>query len=631
VTHSEQVQDAVFEAPLRRIAFGPATAIVDRREDGSLLLRSTEPLRSYPRRFTERLFHWAAVAPSRVFLAQRAAGGHWRELTYAEAAARVRAIGQALLDRRLSADRPVAILSGNDIEHALLALAAMHVGVLYAPISPAYSLVSSDHERLKYIVGLLNPGMVFADSGARYARAIGAAVPQGVECVFTRDPVEGRHASAFSALEANAPGPEVDRAHEAVGPDHVAKILFTSGSTGQPKGVINTQRMLCHNQQMILQSLPHYGEVPPVLVDWLPWHHTAGGNNDFGLIVNNGGTLYIDEGRPQPDMIEPTVRNLREIATTAYISVPRGYEALLPYLHDDAALREKFFSRLGFLFYAGAALSQPVWKAYDELAVRTCGERIAWITSLGSTETAPFAMCTSRGAARAAVIGLPSPGVELKLAPVEGKLEARFRGPSITPGYWRRPDLTQAAFDEEGFYRMGDAMRFIDPDAPELGLEFDGRLAEDFKLATATWVRVGPLRLQCVAAGVPYVQDVVIAGEGRDDIAVLVFPNLAACRKLCPALPETATAGEIVGDPAVRAWFQALFDRLGREATGSSNRIARALLLEHPPALDRGEVTDKGSLNQRAVLEHRAALVEELYAAQPSPRLICTNFKEKTR
>lgn len=619
----------MVEAPLRSIAFGPASATVTRRDDGSILLSSTEALRAYPRRFTERLFHWAAVEPARVFLAQRTAGGAWCELTYAEAGTRVRAIGQALLERRLSADRPVVILSGNDIEHALLALAAMHVGVPYAPVSPAYSLVSSDHERLKYIMDLLTPGLVFASSGTAYARALQAAVPQEVECVVTGEPAAGRHATLFSALESAAPGAGVDRAHQAVGPDHVAKILFTSGSTGQPKGVINTQRMLCHNQQMILQSLPHYGEVPPVLVNWLPWHHTAGGNNDFGLIVNNGGTLYIDEGRPHPDQIGPTVRNLREIAITAYISVPRGYEALLPYLYDDSALRERFFSRLGFLFYAGAALSQPVWKAYEELAVRTCGERIVWITSLGSTETAPFAMCTSRGATHASMIGLPSPGVELKLAPVEGKLEARFRGPSITPGYWRRPDLTQAAFDEEGFYRMGDAMRFADEGDPQRGLEFDGRIAEDFKLATATWVRVGALRMTCIAAGMPYIQDVAIAGHSRDDIAVLVFPNLAACLQLCDSLPQAAPAGDIVRHPAVRAWFQALFDRLGREATGSSNRIVRALLLEQPPALDRGEVTDKGSINQRAVLEHRAALVEELYAASPSPRVICTNFKEK--
>jgi len=620
----------MLEAPLRRIVFGPATAMVTRRGDGSVLLKSTEPLRACPRRLTERLFHWAAMAPGRAFLAERTADGAWREISYAEAGKRVRAIGQALLDRKLSADRPVVILSGNDIEHALLALAAMHVGVPYAPISPAYSLLSSDHGRLKYIVDLLNPALVFAASGDKFARAIDAAVPKNVECVFTGEPAAGRPVTPFAALEAAAPGGGVDRAHDAVGPDHVAKILFTSGSTGQPKGVINTQRMLCHNQQMVLQSIPHYGEVPPVLVDWLPWHHTAGGNNDFGLIIYNGGTLYIDEGRPQPELIGPTVRNLREIATTAYISVPRGYEALLPYLQEDAALREKFFSRLGFLFYAGAALSQPVWKAYEELAVQTCGERIAWITSLGSTETAPFAMCTSRGATHASMIGLPSPGVELKLAPVEGKLEARFRGPSVTPGYWRRPDLTEAAFDEEGYYRMGDAMRFFDPSDPQRGLEFDGRIAEDFKLATATWVRVGALRLQCVAAGAPYIQDVVIAGESRDDIAALVFPDVVACRKLCAALSPTASAGEIVGHSDVRAWFQALFDRLGGEATGSSNRIVRALLVEEPPALDRGEVTDKGSINQRAMLEHRAALVDELYAAQPSPRVICTGFKEKT-
>ncbi len=626
----------MFEAPLRSIPFGPATAIVTRRNDGAILIRSPEPLGAYPRRYTARLFQWAAAAPGRVFLAQRTLTGAWRKLTYAQAGARVRAIAQALLSRGLSADRPIAILSGNDIEHALLALAAMHIGVPYAPISPAYSLLSSDHLRLKYIMALLTPGLVFAASGEKYARAIQAAVPQDAECVITSAPLTWKSAAggrmtSFAALEAVAPGPKVNRAHEAVGPDHVAKILFTSGSTGQPKGVINTQRMLCHNQQMVLQALPWYGEVPPVLVNWLPWHHTAGGNNDFGLVLNNGGTLYIDEGLPHPDRIGPTVHNLREIAPTAYISVPRGYEALLPYLREDSGLRAKFFSRLGFMFYAGAALSQPVWKAYDELAVQTCGERIAWIASLGSTETGPFAMCTSRGATHASMIGLPAPGVELKLTPVEGKLEARFRGSSIMPGYWRQPELTRAAFDEEGFYRMGDAMCFVDPGDPQRGLEFDGRITEDFKLATATWVRVGSLRARCIAAGAPCVQDVVIAGQNRGEITALVFPDFAACRQLCATLPPTAPAGAVVADAEVRAWFQALFDRLAVEATGSSNRILRALLLEQPPSLDHGEVTDKGSINQRAVLEQRAALVQELYAANPSPRVICANFKEKFR
>lgn len=552
-------------------------------------------------------------------------------LSYGEAFARVRALGQALLERGLSGERPVAILSENDIEHALLALAAMHVGVPYSPVSPAYSLVSRDYGKLRSIIDLLQPGLVFIADGTTYAKAIAAAVPRETEIVVTGAPDPQRPASPFGALLGCIPGTAVDAAHAAVGPDSIAKILFTSGSTGQPKGVINTQRMLCANQQMIAQAVPFYRETPLVLVDWLPWHHTAGGNNDFGVIVYNGGTLYIDEGRPLPGMIETTVRNLREVAPTAYINVPRGYEALLPYLRADAALRTNFFSRLGLLFYAGAALSQPVWEAYQELAEQTCGERVLWMSGLGSTETAPFAVCTNAGALHAGAIGVPAAGVELKLVPVGGKLEARFRGPSITPGYWRAPDLTRTAFDEDGYYRMGDAMRFIDPEDPRKGLEFDGRIAEDFKLSTATWVSVGPLRIKFLAACTPLVQDVVFAGHDRGELTALVFPNTTACRGLCSGLSDAAPTADVVAHPAVRGCFQELLDRFAGEATGSSSRIVRAMLLDTPASIDANEVTDKGSVNQRAVLEHRAPLVEELYSRHPSPRVIHAHWTENTR
>jgi feruloyl-CoA synthase len=400
----------------------------------------------------------------------------------------------------------------------------------------------------------------------------------------------------------------VDAAHAAVGPDTIAKFLLTSGSTGQPKAVINTQRMLCSNQQMLTQALPSLREAPPVLVDWLPWNHTAGSNHNLGLVLNHGGTLYIDDGKPVPGLIEKTVRNLREIGPTIYFNVPRGYEALLPYLREDAALRTTFFSRLGLLQYAAAVLPQPIWRAYEELAMQTCGERILWITGYGATETAPAAMFTSRGAARAGTVGLPVDGVEMKLAPEAGKLEARFRGPNVTPGYWRQPELTQAAFDEEGFYRTGDAMRFIDPaDAPQ-GFEFDGRIREDFKLGTGTWVSVGPLRAKINAACAPLVQEVVITGHDRDSLGALVFPSPLACRGL--------SAEDL------RARLQPVLDRLARESTGSSNRIARALIMEIPPSIDAGEITDKGSINQRAVLNNRAALVERLYAEPPDPSII---------
>jgi len=587
------------EAPVRQVPLGPADVRVERRADGTLRLRSPHALGPYPRCLTERLVHWAREAPERDFLAQRTEGGGWRRVTYGDAYARVRSLAQALLDRGLSVERPLAILSDADIEHALLALACLHVGVACVPVSSAYSLLSTDHAKLKYMVQLVTPGMFYASDGARFAKALAAVAPPGSEIATAKD---------FAALAATPASLAVEAAHASVGPDSIAKFLLTSGSTGHPKAVITTQRMLCSNQQMLTQTLPSLAAAPPVLVDWLPWNHVAGANHNLGLVLNHGGTFYIDEGKPVPGLIEKTVANLREVSPTIYFNVPRGYEALLPYLREDRALRESFFHRLGLLQYAAAVLPQPVWQAYEELALETCGERILWITGYGSTETAPAAMYTARGAARAGTVGLPVDGVELKLAPVADKLEVRFRGPSITPGYWRQPDLTAAAFDEEGFHRTGDAMRFLDPADPAHGLEFDGRITEDFKLSTGTWASVGPLRAKINAACSPWVQDVVITGHDRDWLGALVFPNAIVCK----------------GMPAaeLRAKLAPALERLAREGTGSSNRIVRALILEAPPSIDAHEITDKGSINQRAVLKNRAALVEELYRDPPAPHVI---------
>jgi feruloyl-CoA synthase len=577
--------------PLRKVPLGAADVAVMRRDDGAVFLRSPHVLGPYPRNLTERLERWAREAPARILAAQRTPDGGWRKLSYAEAHARARRIGQGLLERGLSAERPLAILSENSLEHLLLLLGALHVGVCCAPVSPAYSLLSTDHARLRHVMGLATPGLVFAQDAARYARAVEAAVPRGTEVLFGAD---------FARLEATAAGAQVDEAHARSGPETIAKLLFTSGSTGQPKAVINTQRMLCANQQMLAQALPYLAEVPPVLVDWLPWHHTAGGNHNIGIVLYNGGTLYLDEGRPVPGLIEQTVRNLRDVGPTVYFNVPRGYEALLPFLRTDEALRRSFFGRLGILQYAAAVLPQPVWEAYEALAAETCGERILWITGYGATETAPFAMSTNRGAARAGTVGLPVDGLEMKLAPVHDKLEARFRGPAITPGYWRQDELTQAAFDEEGYYRTGDALRFVDPEDPAQGLEFDGRIAEDFKLTTGTWVRVGRLRAQIVAAGDPWVQDAVIAGHDRSEVCALVIPRPGA------QAPD----------------LQRLLDTLAARSTGSSTRIARAVLLTGPLSTDAGEITDKGSLNQRAVLKARANLVELLYTEPHAPQVL---------
>jgi feruloyl-CoA synthase len=627
IAHGASLPMPAKRFPIRKIALGPSDMVLERRADGAILIRSPHALGPHPAKLSERLVHWARATPERIFLAKRDAGGTWRTLAYAQTLALVRTLGQALLDHGLCAQRPLAILSGNDLEHALLALAAMHVGVPYSPLSPAYSLVSTDHAKLRYIIDLLEPAMVFAADGERYAKAIAATVPPGCKLVVNERPPANRHALLFGALLEQPAGMAVDEAYAAVNADTVAKILFTSGSIGEPKGVINTQRMLCSNQEMLAMTLPCLREVPPVLVDWLPWNHTFGGNHDFGLVLYNGGTMHIDDGRPAPGLFEETARNLREIAPTVYFNVPRGFEELASCLKREPALREKFFSRVGMLFYAGAGLPQPVWDAFEDLAVQTCGERILWITGLGATETAPLATCANWEAGRAGMIGLPVPGQEMKLAPAGDKFEACFRGPNITPGYWKQPQLTRAAFDDEGYYRMGDAVRFDDPDHPHKGLMFDGRLAEDFKLSSGSWVSVGPLRTRFLAAAAPFVQDAVVAGHDRDYIALLVFPRLDECRTLC-GLPQHATASEIVAHDRVRTRFQALLDQLARQATGGTTRVRRVLLLDVPPSLDAAEITDKGSINQRAVLEHRATLVEEVYAATPSSRTLCANLEE---
>ena len=600
---------------MRPVRLCAPEVLVDRRPDGTLHLKSSRPLPSYPEKLTDRLVHWANAAPDRVFMAERNADG-WRTITYAQTLDKVRRIGAALLTRNLSAERPIVILSGNDLEHALLGLAANYVGVPYAPISPAYSLISSDFGKLRHIVDLLTPGLVFACDGTQYARALEAVLPADVDVVVTRNP---NGATLFSSLDA---APEAaDAAHARVTPDTIAKFLFTSGSTGMPKGVINTQRMWCSNQAMITTALQFFTDEPPVIVDWAPWHHTAGGNHDVGLVLHNGGTMYIDGGKPLPGAIDETVRNLREIAPTWYFTVPKGYEALLPFFRADSGLRENFFSRLKVLWFAGAGLAQHVFDEWKEMAHRTCGEDILFLTGLGSTETAPYAFGRMWDAQNATNIGLPPPGLDVKLVPLDGKYEARLKGPNITPGYWREPKLTADAYDEDGFYRLGDALRFDDPASPEKGLLFEGRIAEDFKLATGTWVGVGPLRVAFIAHCAPYVKDAVIAGADRDVIAVLIFPDLDACRRLAPELPKDASAAAIVAHENVRREFRSLLDGFAKQATGSSNRIVRAILLDTPPSLDVGEATDKGSINQRMVLKHRAALVDELYGA-PSARVI---------
>lgn len=604
-------------APFRRIEFGPYAARFDHLPDGSVLVRSAEGLRDYPATATDRLWHWAGIKPDATFLARRSADGEWIRLTYGDAKSRVESVAQALLQRRLSPDRPIAILSGNDLEQAVLGLAAMHVGIPFAPISPAYSLLSKDFARLRHALDLLTPGLVFASDSARYGRAIRAAVAPGTEVVFTQgDP--SNPGTSFGDLLAPVATEDVAKAHTAVGPETVAKFLFTSGSTKAPKAVINTHRMLCSNQQMFAQCFPFLETEPPVLVDWLPWHHTFGGNHNLGLTLFHGGTLYIDEGKPTPDGMGETLRNLREIAPTLYYTVPRGLEELVAALQSDSALCHTFFSRLKLLYPAGAALSPAVKAAFDDIAVRTCRERIPMSMGLGMTETAPSALSAHLPEWQAGVIGLPVPGVDVKLVPVGDKLEVRYRGPSVTPGYWRQPDVTAESFDSEGFFRSGDAARLIDQSAPQIGLRFDGRIAEDFKLASGTWVNVGELRARVIAAGAPFVQDVVVAGHDRSDIGVMIFLQLANARTLSDALPETASMAEIASDPQVHQRIRTVLSHLNAQVTGSSKRIARAIILERPASLELGECTDKGSINQRTTLKVRADRVEAMYSACPA-------------
>ena len=607
---------------VRPVRLRTSGATLERLADGTLLVRPEEPLGPYPKVLTDRLTHWAEISPQKICVAQRQKNGDWRKLTYAQVENGVRRIGQALLDRQLSTERPLAILSENDIEHFLLMLAGQHVGVPTAHLSPVYSLVSRDFGKLRHTLNLLTPGLVFVSDGERYNRAIETVVNPETELVVTTNPAPNRKSTLFSELAATTSTPAVEAAHEKIQPDHVAKILFTSGSTGMPKGVINTHRMICCNQQMIAQVFCFLQDEPPVLVDWLPWNHTFGGNHNTGIALYNGGSYYIDDGKPGATFIAETIRNLREISPTVYFNVPKGYEDLLPALRSEAKLRENFFRHLHLLFYAGAGLSQPVWDAYRALALETCGERIIMVTGLGSTETAPMAIQTTWETDQAGVIGIPIPGVEAKLVPHGSKLEVRVRGPNITPGYWRQPDLTRKVFDEDGFYSFGDALRFVDPHDVNKGFLFDGRFSEDFKLASGTWVSVGPLRSRILANFAPYVRDVVITGHGRDDIGMIIFADAETCRTLCGADGKRpAAAPQLFRHPSVCAHFQSLLEACAANATGSSNRVTRAILAEEPPSLDAGEVTDKGSLNQRAVLQRRAAIVEELYAPELSPRV----------
>ena len=567
--------------------FAPPDIAAEQRSDGTWVLRSRTPLEPYERSVGAVLARQARDRPDADLLCERDAYGNWRRASYGQAWQAARAIGQALLDRGLGPERPVMILSGNSVDHGLVTLGGFVAGVPVVPVSAAYSLQSADFSTLAHVVRRARPGLVYVGDVEPHARAL-AAVDLGWAEVVASVPDE--RATPLAELLATTPTEAIDAAAEAVGPDTVAKVLFTSGSTGPPKGVLTTHRMLCCNQQMTRQVWPFTTEEPVVLVDWLPWSHTFGGSHDVGLVLWSGGTLYIDAGRPAPGLIEITLANLAEVSPTAFFSVPAGFAALLPRLEADAGLAERFFANLRLILYAGAALPQASWDRLDALARRAVDRPIPFTASWGSTETAPMATTAHFPLDGPGCIGVPVPGVTVKLVPTERTHELRVKGPNVTPGYLGEPEITAAAFDDEGFYRMGDAGRFLDPEHPERGIVFDGRVAEDFKLATGTWVNVGTVRTALVSAGAGLIRDAVLTGHDGPEVGALVW----------------LTADDPEG-------LRVAVEKHNAAHPQSSARIGRALVLADPPSIDAQEITDKGYVNQRAVLAHRAADVARLH------------------
>lgn len=601
---------------IRQLELGDLTTRLTYREDGSIILGAVAAIEDYPRTILDRLEYWAQNNPQQKFIAQRVPqlNFQWKSLTYSETRECVHRLASALEPYSLSVEKPLAILSGNSIEHALLGLASMYTGVPYAPISPQYSLATKNFSKIKQVLDLITPGMIFVDHADQYKEAIKASLPTDVVVICMTGDVEGYRCVRYSDLVATSVSDTIKIKFRTLQPDDIAKFLFSSGSTGSPKAIINTHRMLSSNQQMIVQAFPFLSSAP-VLVDWLPWNHTFGGNHNLGIALYNGGTYYIDDGKPVPKAFLETVRNLKEIAPTVYFNVPKGFEMLVKHLREDEELRRIFFSKVHMHFYAGAGLSQPVWDALDELALETCGERIMILTGLGCTETAPSALFTNRDGGFAGLIGLPLPGLQVKLKKVGLKFEICFKGGSVTPGYWRNPELTKKSFDDEGFFKSGDAVKFVDANDPQKGLMFDGRISEDFKLNTGTWVSAGPMRAQFLNHFGACVKDVVIVGRDYPSVGALVFPDIDFCRShLLVKTPDQLSEKELLATEEVRCHFEKLLNSFSSSATGSSNRIDRISLEHQPPSIDKHEITDKGSLNASAIQENRQEKIELMYS-----------------
>ena len=598
--------------------FGPTKTQKTNLDNGEIIFKNQQDLELFPEKITDKLIYWAENQPDKAFLARRKSiTSEWEYLTYSQTLEKIKTIAQYLIDLdfkdRLSPSNTaetIVILSENSFEHALLSLAAVHIGIPYTPISPPYSLVSDDFGKLKHCLELMTPKLIFAQNGKTYQKALELSKSLFPDAIIIT--ADGEHGLNFNEIFNAKVTNQVEIEAQKVNNDTIAKILFTSGSTGLPKGVINTQGMWCANLQQITQCLPFMQETPPVFIDWLPWNHTFGGNHNFGLTLYNGGTLYIDNGKPTSKGIEETVQNLREIAPTAYFNVPKGFEMLIPYLEKEKELRENFFKNLNIIFYAGASLAQPVWNRLEELAIETIGVKVPIITGLGCTESGPSAMFANWGGAFSGLLGVPVAGMEVKLVPDGDKMEARYKAPNVTKGYWRNKEESLNAFDHEGYYKTGDAVKFLDNDNPDLGLVFDGRIAEDFKLSTGTWVNVGVLKAKIISTGSPIIQDVVITGLDKEYIGAILFLNPEACQKITNLGAETPKT-DLYSHENVDNFIKNWQNDFNKNSTGSSTSIKKYKVAINPPSIDLGEITDKGSINQRAVLKHRADLVKEIY------------------
>ncbi|MGW1419904.1 feruloyl-CoA synthase [Bradyrhizobium manausense] len=596
--------------------FAPAAVLIERRPDGAMVFRSPQTLEAFPATIGAMLDATVTSVPNRIFIAERSGNG-WSSLTYAEVRDRVGALAAAVLALGGSTTRPLAILSDNSIDVLLMTLAAQHIGVPVVATSPGYAKNSQDFEKLRSIVDQTDPAIIYAADAQSYGRSIGAVARAGTRIVVSdlNGASEG-WLSLTDLLACHKENDEVAVAAANVTADAVARITFTSGSTAQPKGVITTHGMLTAHQQGIAQLWQFLHDNPPVLLDWLPWSHAFGANHNLLMALRHGGSLYIDDGRPVPGLIDRTVANLRSVSPTLYFNVPHGYQTLLPFLEEDAELAQAFFRRLKVIFYAGADMPPPLWRRYEALAKKSGNEQLRLMTGWGLSESTAAATLVHFNVERAGNIGLPLPGVEIKLAPVDQKLELRIRGPSITPGYWRRPDLDNSVLDEDGFFRTGDAGKLIDPENPTAGFTFDGRIGENFKLSNGRWVFVGELRIKAIAAGAPVVEDVVVAGHDRAEPALLIVPSLQGCRRISLDL-ASCSFSDLALHPKVRARVSEMLRTLAQDRDGAA-QIRRALILRQAPSAEANEITDKGYINQRLLLARRTVEVEQLYR-QPPP------------